>query len=390
VTGYQIARLAAATAGTALMLGIVARAQQQPAVQPANPAATQQTAAEKFKNIQVLKSMPADQLPNAMQYVAASLGVQCGFCHVQGPDGWHFDKDDRPTKNTARKMMRMVEAFNSGDNDITISCATCHNGHQEPDRTPPLATEMTPDEAARAAHAREARRGPGTAAGRGGSPEAGGGRQKPTESADDVLGKYLQAAGGASAWSQAKTIVMQGTMMARNLETLPVKVEQTITGAYRADVQGDQPMTRVFTGASAWMMRGSNARDLEGLQAAQAGRLADFGLPVKAKDRFTGLTAQRYMNLDDTSVIVLVSRTPETFEQLYFARDTGLLVRRSVGTRPPLGTLPEQIDYSDYRDVGGVKVPFQVRYTTWNQVDTFKFTDAKLNAPIADADFTRQ
>ena len=252
---------------------------------------------------------------------------------------------------------------------------------------------MTPDEAARAANGREARGGgPGTTGGRAGAPDAGRGRgpQRPTETADEILGKYLQAVGGASAWSQAKTIVMQGTVTTRALDTTPVKVEQTIAGAYRADMQGTPPTTRVFDGRSAWMAHGSDARELEGLQAAQAGRLADFGLPVTGKDRFTGLTAQRYADLDGTSVVVLVARATDAFQQLYFSRDTGLLVRRSVGTRTPLGVLPEQIDYSDYRDVGGIKVPFQVRYTTWNQVDTFKFSDAKLNAPIDDADFTRK
>src|SRR5512139_1862228 len=39
-------------------------------------------ASEQFKNIQVLKDVPADQLIPTMQFMAASLGVGCDLCHV--------------------------------------------------------------------------------------------------------------------------------------------------------------------------------------------------------------------------------------------------------------------------------------------------------------------
>ena len=68
------------------------------------------TAAQQFKNIQVLKDIPADQLIPAMQFITASLGVECEFCHVQDA----FEKDDKKTKVTARKMMEMMFTINQG------------------------------------------------------------------------------------------------------------------------------------------------------------------------------------------------------------------------------------------------------------------------------------
>ncbi len=47
-------------------------------------AAGPKKAEEQFKNIQVLKGIPADQVIPAMQFITASLGVECEFCHVQG------------------------------------------------------------------------------------------------------------------------------------------------------------------------------------------------------------------------------------------------------------------------------------------------------------------
>ena len=81
--------------------------------------------------------------------------------------------------------------------------------------------------------------------------------------------------------------------------------------------------------------------------------------------------------------------SPNTIEQLHFDRQSGLLLRRVILTPTGFGNLLEQVDYSDYRDVSGAKVPFQVRYATWNEVLTEKFTDVKFNAPIDDAQFAK-
>jgi hypothetical protein len=69
---------------------------------------TQKTAGETFKNIEVLKDIPASELIPSMRYVAASLGVGCDYCH----QGDHFDNDDKPTKQRARNMMKMMVAIN--------------------------------------------------------------------------------------------------------------------------------------------------------------------------------------------------------------------------------------------------------------------------------------
>ena len=73
------------------------------------PQSGEKKAEEQFKNIQALKGIPADQLIPTMQFVTASLGVECDFCHVQGA----FDKDDKKPKQAARKMMEMMFAINA-------------------------------------------------------------------------------------------------------------------------------------------------------------------------------------------------------------------------------------------------------------------------------------
>src|SRR5579864_1464177 len=89
-----------------LAFGVSKAYAQSPATPPAGD--TPKTAEQVFKNIQVLKGTPADELQPAMQFISNSLGVECSFCHVQNA----FDKDDKKTKQTARKMIEMQMAIN--------------------------------------------------------------------------------------------------------------------------------------------------------------------------------------------------------------------------------------------------------------------------------------
>src|SRR5262245_40393121 len=139
---------------------------------PPAPPKPGQLAPDYYKNIKVLKTVPADQLRTQMEYFTASLGVQCNFCHIQG----QFDSDENPRKDRARKMMAMVDRFNeSPANDVTVTCATCHHGRVPPERTPSLAVNMTQAEADAAAAARAARAGGPGGGGQGGGQGRGRG-----------------------------------------------------------------------------------------------------------------------------------------------------------------------------------------------------------------------
>src|SRR5580704_5454708 len=85
-------------------------------------------AEEEFKNIQALKGVPADLVFPSMQFITASLGVECEYCHVRGEKGLEFDKDDKKTKVTARKMMQMMFAINkdSFEGKREVTCYSCH------------------------------------------------------------------------------------------------------------------------------------------------------------------------------------------------------------------------------------------------------------------------
>jgi hypothetical protein len=91
-----------------------------------------------FKNIQMLKGVPAGQLVKIMESgFAPALGVRCSYCH--DPKNWA--SDDKDEKKVAREMMRMSRDINDKylasikglkSDKPAVSCATCHRGEEKP------------------------------------------------------------------------------------------------------------------------------------------------------------------------------------------------------------------------------------------------------------------
>jgi hypothetical protein len=74
---------------------------------------------------------------------------------------------------------------------------------------------------------------------------------------------------------------------------------------------------------------------------------------------------------------------------LYFDKDSGLLLRELRYTKSPIGRIPTQIDYADYRDLNGIKLPYRLTFAWLDGRDAFEMTDVKLNVPIDESKFGR-
>jgi hypothetical protein len=116
------------------------------------------------------------------------------------------------------------------------------------------------------------------------------------------------------------------------------------------------------------------------------------------KTRYTNLTSGRPTRLPaatpsgtPTDVnLIQGSLADNVTERLYFDATSGLLLRRQIVTRTPLnGSLTETVDYSDYKSVAGVMVPFTIKRSNWNTLDTITIVDVKPGASIDDARFAR-
>jgi hypothetical protein len=281
-------------------------------------------------------------------------------------------------------MMQMLAGINKEffNGRPTITCASCHAGHGQPNPRPPLAEILTSDQIAAMSQPRPPAPQPGQ------PPQA----QPPAVAVDQVLDKYIEALGGRPALEKPLSRIMSGTVTTRAGQSIAFTVEEKTPNRYRETWQTQPaPLVRAFDGTNGWTQSGTGSADLAGFALQQALRTADLSLPLKLKEKYQSLASRRQTAwINGKETYVLTGRlSPEVTETLYFEVASGLLVRRAVATRTPMGQLPEQIDYSDYRDVGGVKMPFEIKRTSWEFLDMLKITDIKTNAPIDDSRFLK-
>jgi hypothetical protein len=325
------------------------------------------TADQVYKNVIALKGTPADQLVPAMQFITAALGVDCGTCHVQGKP----EADDKPAKKAAREMISMTLAINknSFNGRAQVTCYSCHRGSERPVAVPPV-LESDP-----APHA-EARPAPSA---------------NPAPTADDIIAKYVAAAGGADAIKKVTTRVMTGKILVAGGST-PIQLftaapNKRVSITHNAN--GDS--YTAFDGAAGWMgSTGRPAREMSPAESESAGLDAEFYLPLRIKEIFTQVRRGRPEEIAGTMCEVLnAARQGRPPVRLYFDQKTGLLARMVRFTDTPIGRNPVQIDYADYREADGVKIPFRWTLARTNGRFTIQIDEVKSNTPLDDAKFAK-
>jgi len=205
-----------------------------------------------------------------------------------------------------------------------------------------------------------------------------------------VINKYLAAIGGRAAIEKLQSLSMAGTVTNRAGQTAGFTIEEK-QDKYRETRQTrPEADIRGFDGTSGWEQTGTHTVALTGFLLDQSLRLKDVGSVLHLSEKYTNLqTSGRPMPINGKDTTVVTGRAGQVTEQFYFDSASGLLVRRVVATRTPLGSLREQIDYADYRPAGDIKVPFEIKLTTSNVLDTLKIADAKVNVALDDSRFAK-
>jgi len=329
-----------------------------------------------FKNVQVLKGIPADEFMDTMGMFAASLGYDCASCH--SPD----IKSDRaafavatPQIRRARQMIAMVNGINEANfgGRPMVTCFTCHQGKYPPEAIPSLAVQYGPliDDPNSIRIAVDGRL-----------------------TATQVFDKYLQALGGAQRVSGLTSFVARGKYSGYNTSGNEAPLE---IAAKAPNLRAETVTTlegrnvRTYDGQTAWAAehwRPEPLMTLTGgnLEGARVDAITAF--PAGIQGAFSrwqvGSTA-----IDDHPVQVLQGTNPGQLPVNFYFDQTGLLMRVVRWNRTMIGTVPTQIDYSDYRDVAGVKMPFQVVLTWTNGQNTITLTDVRPNVAIEPARFAK-
>lgn len=329
-----------------------------------------QTAEQVYKNIQVLKGVPADQLIPAMQFITASLGVQCDFCHQEGA----FEKDDKETKQTARKMIRMMFAINKDtfDGHREVTCYACHRGEHKPVITPIISAEDSKFAAEEKMHHSES-------------------KDASLPSTDQILGKYLRAIGGAEAAARLSTRIQKGTLTVGS-ERFPVEVFARAPSKRVTTVHfpGGDSVTGV-NGDEGWLSTpGRAVHSMSPAEVDAAKMDAELLFLGSLQQLFKELRVQQKEPVNGHEMyVVLGLRDNQPPVQLYFDEESGLLVRVLRYAETPLGRNPTQIDYADYRDEDGMKTPFRWTVARPNGRFTIQIEQMQQNVPIEDDKFAK-
>jgi len=356
--------------GTSLLaLLVIAGARGQSAPPKASPegGATPKLAEQEYKNVQALKGIPAEQIIPAMQFIAASLGVECEYCHVPRA----FEKDDKKPKVTARKMIGMMMAINKenfeGHREVT--CYSCHRGSANPVATPIISAEEPKREAAESSKT---------------------GEPKPVfPPADQLLDKYVAAIGGADALQKVTSRVQKGTLIAFGGQHFPVDVyskapEKRLSVMHLSN--GDS--ITAFDGKQGWLSVPGRVHMMSTMENAAARIDADLYFPLHVKTLYEKFQVDAGEKIDGHDTYLVVGRNEgQPPLRLYFDKESGLLLRFVRYGETPLGRNPTQIDYADYREANGLKIPFRWTLSRPGNQFTIQVEQLQQNVPVDDAKF---
>jgi photosynthetic reaction center cytochrome c subunit len=360
----------------AIIIGVSLRAQAS-ATQPA--AGRGLMVEDVFKNVQALKGIGVDDFMLTMGIMSAAVGSDCVGCH---PSAGTTDVDwalDTPRKRTARRMVQMVQNINRDNfnNRQVVTCWTCHRGRDKPVTTMTLDTVygepvlefddvLTPAQGV------------------------------PT--VDAVLNKYLTAIGGAQNVARVTSFVATGKSEGYRgfggggvVEVSAQMPDKRATYISFPEYPDRGLSVRTFDGRTGWIatpLAVVQKYELAGSEKDGARLDAMLAFPQQIRQALTDLRVGIPTVINDKDVTVLQGNGPNgTLATLYFDDTSGLLVRMVRHGRSPIGRVPTQVDYSDYRDVGGIKFPYKWTFAWLDGRDAFDFSDVKVNTTIAPAKF---
>jgi photosynthetic reaction center cytochrome c subunit len=327
-----------------------------------------------FKNIQTLKGMPASQLYPTMNFMKASLGVDCQFCHVRSAQGdWDFAADTKPAKNAARKMITMVLDVNKASfgGQTEVNCYTCHHGQQRPDRIPVVLQSKSET---------ESKSGPI-------------GERASLPEVDQILNKYVEALGGKAAIEKTRTRILKGTIEAHLLPNSPIEIVQQAPDKIQFVITTPKGViTEGYNGAEGWVSDPRGVRPLDDTALAALKQEADIYRGLHLAERYTRMRVRGREKVRDRDAYVVFATTPDRqTDRLYFDVETGLLLRSVTYIQTVIGAIPETTDYDDYRAVDGVKIPFKVHREQLQgfEASTRALTEIKSNVEIDQSKFQK-
>jgi len=339
-----------------------------------------QMAEDVFKNVTVLKGITVNEFMATMGVFSASLGMSCQDWHAADDSNWENFKVDNARKRMARQMITMMAEINKvqfGGRQM-VTCYSCHRGADRPKTAVGILDTLygPPPENPNYVLAQ--------------APNA------PT--ADSILDKYIQALGGAQKLAALTSYTATGKSVGygpESAEDRPVdvyaKAPNQISTVVRA---GNGLITRTIDGTNVWiaapLRQPLPVMTLGGKELAAAKLEGVMAFPGQIKTALTKWRSGFPSTVNDKDVNVVQGETADgAVATFYFDAQTGLLERYLRYTASPVGPLVTQMDYSDYRDVAGVKMPYKYTLTWLDGREIVELTQIRPNVAVEASRFAK-
>jgi len=334
-----------------------------------------------FKNVKAITGVPVDEFMQEMGLYSAALSMCCGDCHVgAGTDNPDWASDKNPRKIIARQMQFMVKAINKEHfgGGTTITCWTCHRGGGTPSQTASIDMVygdpiVYPTDVMRKAPANTG-----------------------VPTLDDIFAKYYKAIGGAANLAALKSYTAKGTSnLYGEVNNDPAEVFAKAPGDLSVVVhQKGGDSVRTTDGKNAWVKLPLTVVKEYPLTGSllEGGKLdAIVAFPGEIRTHFPDANwrVSFPVTIDDKPVwVVQATGADGLLASFYFDKQTGLLTRFVRMVTTSLGRVPTQIDYSDYRPVAGVMMPFKWTYGWISGREQYVMSEYQPNAAIDAAKFS--
>ena len=215
---------------------------------------------------------------------------------------------------------------------------------------------------------------------------------------DQILEKYIQAVGGAERLANLTSFIAKGTYLGYDTDQskVPVDIYAKAPGQRTTIMHtliGDS--TTTYDGRTGWLAANDKpvpvlalppGEDSDGLKLD-----AELSFPAQIKQSLSQWRAGfPDASIGDRPVVVVQGTTAARSRvKLFFDKESGLLVRQVRYVDTPVGIVPTQVDYADYRDVSGVKMPYRLTLTWTDGRSTIELSEVHPNAPIEASKFAK-
>lgn len=213
-------------------------------------------------------------------------------------------------------------------------------------------------------------------------------------SVDKILDHYVEAVGGRVAWQKLKSRVSMGIIevASANLGGTVVIHEKSPNKILTIIIVSGSAFRQGFDGTVGWAEDPqTGVREQSGAELAEAKRQADFYSPLDVKQHYSKLSLIGTEKVNDHDSYVIEAALPEggTPDKLYFDSDSGLPVRLVSQHHTPEGASQFQEDFSDYRKVDDVILPFQITQTGAESSFIVKLDRVQQNIELDDGEFSK-